>query len=107
MKLLSQTEVADLLGVSIDTVKRLRKSKKIQSVYVGRSVRIPNDSLLLYIEEQKWQRENRHAWSQIGKATTTFTTQPMAEARERACGRMIYQQQKLVSQGGLSNTTRK
>ena len=39
--LLTQRQVSGLLNVSIDTVKRLRKTGQLPTIKVGRSVRIP------------------------------------------------------------------
>ena len=46
----TDADVASLLRVSKRTVYRLRKSGALRSVYVGRAVRIPADSLAQFLE---------------------------------------------------------
>ena len=45
--------VAEILGVTPATVRRLVKSNVIQSVKVGRLTRITKDKLIDYLEERR------------------------------------------------------
>ena len=105
--LLTQRQVSGLLNVSIDTVKRLRKTGQLPTIKVGRSVRIPQGAAYTLMEERRWQeKNNRHAWEQTTRETITSITTQTVEASERAYGQTIYSMQKLVSQGGLKHTTK-
>jgi excisionase family DNA binding protein len=57
--LLSQAEVGDVLGVSAQTVARMLKRKELESVRIGRSVRVLSDSLERYLERET-AKENSH-----------------------------------------------
>ena len=45
-------QVAEILSVSLNTAYELIRSKQIYSVRVGRSYRIPLDSVIQYISEK-------------------------------------------------------
>ena len=59
--LLTQRQVSGLLNVSIDTVKRLRKTGQLPTIKVGRSVRIPQGAAYTLMEERQWQKKNATA----------------------------------------------
>ena len=48
--LLTISEVADLLKLSVSTVRRLQRQRKIPFVKVGRSVRFARGDLAMYLE---------------------------------------------------------
>ena len=55
--------VAEILGVTPATVRRLVKSNAIPSVKVGRLTRITKDKLIDYLEErraQQYERKNKY-----------------------------------------------
>lgn len=48
---LSVKQVAEILSVSLNTAYVLIRSKQIHSVRIGRSYRIPLDSIIKYLSE--------------------------------------------------------
>lgn len=52
-QLLKVTDVAERLSVSVTTVRRLIDKGKLQTVRIGRSVRIRPEDLEAYIESSK------------------------------------------------------
>ena len=49
---LNVSDVAEILGVSSVTVRKLLKEKQISSIRVGRLIKIPKDRLIDYFESQ-------------------------------------------------------
>ena len=49
--LLSQAEVGEVLGVSVQTIGRMLKRKELEAVKIGRSVRILSESLERYLRK--------------------------------------------------------
>ena len=56
---LSVDEVADILGVTGKTIRRLIKVGEIGSIKVGRLIRVPKDRLIEYLERQD-RKEGRY-----------------------------------------------
>ena len=50
MQLLSVTQVAELLGVSAATVRRMIRDNEIPSIRVGRSIRVKQETLETWID---------------------------------------------------------
>jgi excisionase family DNA binding protein len=50
--LLSQAEVGDVLGVSVQTIGRMLKRRELEAVKIGRSVRILSESLERYLRKE-------------------------------------------------------
>ena len=51
--LLTISEVAELLKLSVSTVRRLQRQRKIPFVRVGRSVRFARSDLAAYLEKRR------------------------------------------------------
>lgn len=51
-KLLTVAQAAEMLGTTARFPRRLIEERRIQFVRIGRHVRIPEDVLVAYIEEQ-------------------------------------------------------
>jgi excisionase family DNA binding protein len=51
--LLSQAEVGEVLGVSVQTIARMLKRQELEAVKIGRSVRILSESLDRYLTKEK------------------------------------------------------
>lgn len=50
--LLSQAEVGEVLGVSVQTIGRMLKRRELEAVKIGRSVRILSESLERYLRKE-------------------------------------------------------
>ena len=75
--LVTQLEAADLLSCSLSTIQRLRQSKQLRTVNIGRSVRIP-------IEDIEWL--NRQGLS-CTRAAGTSSMLKMEDLKEHRFGR--------------------
>ena len=51
--LLTISEVAELLKLSVSTVRRLQRQRKIPFVRVGRSIRFARSDLAAYLEKRR------------------------------------------------------
>lgn len=78
------TEASIKLDVSIATVQRMRKRGILQTVRIGRAIRIP-----LFQIERICQNRNRPGSSDLSMEPGTSTMQKMDEAKDRALGRKI------------------
>ena len=55
---LTVEDVANLLNVSIDTVRNWIKQKKLEAYKVGRDYRISHEQLAKFMEERRTKRED-------------------------------------------------
>lgn len=56
-KLLSESEVMEILGVSQSTLRRLRERKEINFYKIGKSVRYKFSEIIRFIDERKVQKQ--------------------------------------------------
>lgn len=78
-RLLFEEEVAELLGVSVDTVRRERKRGRLGFIKIGGRIRYAEDQVLAYLENQ---REDPCAKKGLARsADTGSASDPMADQR--------------------------
>jgi excisionase family DNA binding protein len=53
VELLTLSEVADLLKISVSSVRRLQQARKLAFIKVGGSVRFSKGDILTYLEQQR------------------------------------------------------
>tara|TARA_B110000046_G_C12830914_1_gene329421 strand:- start:199 stop:495 length:297 start_codon:yes stop_codon:yes gene_type:complete len=89
MELLTQAQAAVMLNVSIKTIYRLRKNKRLTTVRPTDSlVRVTYESCLK-IRTEKCEKKSRPGSGQkVGTFTFISTTDV---ASEKLCGRLIYE----------------
>ena len=84
---MTMNEVADTLLVSRMTIHRLISSGKIQSLKIGRAVRISEESLKEYLDQNLKENNEKHSmkkrFSLRGLTSgSTFTDSDIEEARK-------------------------
>ena len=100
MQLITQSEAALLLSVSIRTIANYRKTGKLKTVKLGyRSIRIDRHEIEKMIEVDKWQKENRQDWKNTRDLGMSFIQKTDAH-KEKAYGRMIRRSRSNALKGG-------
>ncbi len=82
-KLLTEREAAEVFGVSVDTIRRLRRTGKIAHTRIGGRIRYTEDHLLTYLEREtrpcRGDRENGLERSADAGSASGQTALPGAE----------------------------